>query len=388
MFSPASVKKRVAAHFAIGLRHVQLVVYEEYQPGRARVDFCQALNLPRYEQKNAKQVRSAVASGVFKLLEKYREPKKGLNLKDPELLAFYIAPPLAVSGTEPVIIRKKTVALLTEKDLQSAIEHAEQSFLARTKKNEEAMPPEDQIVIIERELHSAMLDGYPVDSYLLRSCKEFSATLTVAETDNTLIEKLNDVCRPLFPQTVFSFKALELNLLDGIDTEKNYLLCFLLPHGSHWVHVQQGFPVGFYFDQFGSEKIAAVVAHSLKGTQTVAQSYVRLYVEKKLHGNSESRFIKAVESAGAEYLKAIESVRGEFGNGFLLPKCLYIIPSDEIDLLVSLKLPASGSDQYGQYQLSVIDGKDKIAIESSEPSCAIGSTALLINRTLNHRNSA
>ena len=122
----------------------------------------------------------------------------------------------------------------------------------------------------------------------------------------------------------------------------------------------------------------------LSTTKTVAKSFIRLYRDKKLHGASEHRFIQALAHVADLWMKEFMRVRQDLSERFLLPQHVYLLASRPLDSLILENLPTSGTDAYGQYQLTHVIIENFWPIEAVDPSALTPLASLLMTYTLTH----
>lgn len=387
----SSPKREYGCSVLVCENGVSLVIYEKLAQNQAKVFYAKNLHMPHQKKGTSRQLGSLISSSVYHLLHDFEQEMRKKERFDVTLsnISFFYAPPLSFAATEEVESQNEKTAELNEQVLASLLKSAEESFIGRFK--EVGVRADDvsaRYSVIERRIANPKLEGYPVSEYLERPFNHFSALVSFAAVPSFLVKKLTDVCHSIFRNSSVYHKSVMYSVLDDISSSESgqvLLLGALLPDNSVLAYSKHAAPLSHSVFDGGEEHLVAHVAHTLSVTKSVVHSYVTLYREKKLHGESETRFANALDSAREFWAKSMVTAYQTMSELFMLPKTITLIPSGGLSEIVFTK--AVTSDDSQSYLINTVGKEHYPNIGCIEHLTISPLEALLINRSLAHSKS-
>lgn len=364
----------------VGIRDVGVVVYETSPDHGVRFLYSQRKRFSRHEKETERRHFSVVAAHIDQLFHGVAAwlSKNGAVSADLRHAAFFYEPPLSSVGTERIVLTSEKRAKLDESALRDAVAAAEEKFCGPAGNEPGETGHAAKRVIIARRFIGAKLDGYPVNSYLGRTYREFAASLTLGALPEILTGMAEDAAHSIFPSLAVEHGIVALALFDvlaafdGIPPSFDY--CAILPDQTLIGSVQKGVLMRSASFGGGSRHLLDVVSHSLSVTRSVAESSLSLYEQKRLHGESETHVAAAIATARDAWVAAFADAQQEMSSGLLLPLNTYLVPSGPVDAAVlkeaantlavssqSLEYPVMTPGQFVRFEQSDTEAWDSVA---------------------------
>lgn len=260
------------------------------------------------------------------------------------LISF--ASPWFISKTKNIRLEKEKEFVITK----SFLDNVMMQEVDLLKKELNQQNPSENFEVIEKSIVHSKINGYNLENVIGKNTKSFDASLYMSVVSENFIDKIlttlykythvsnNNVLINTFPLISFSV------IRDLFTKESNFIIMDVTGEVTDITLVRGDIIVDTVTIPSGRNFIIRQIAKSFNTSTEIAESTLRLYLDKKLQDDVNTKMSEVVSAVESEWSVYIENALTELSPDMNLPSTMFLTAEKDVSEMYINFLAAPKSD--------------------------------------------